>query len=361
VENRKLRARVTSLEKRQAKLGKQLLELGESEKKYRSIFENTGTISIVFDEKTIITMVNSDFATRMGYSKKEIEGRRSWTDFVLKEDLDRLLQSHRLRSRAPRKAPRHHEFRIVTRKGDILHIFMTIDMIPGTRLRVASLMDITDRIMAEEAMIRISERERQRIGQDLHDDLAPHLIGIEVLASLLLEDLAKNSPADVASLKKIKSLMHDAVMKTKSFARGLCPVHLLEHGFESSIRELAMATRDIYGIPCSVTGGGTAFDRDIGTSTNLYYLIHEAVHNAVRHGRAKSISIDIAPGDGSTSIAVKDDGAGFDADTRAPGMGLKIMRHRARMINASLSIDSAPGHGTTVTVIAPHDAEAPRP
>ncbi|MBP7586119.1 MAG: PAS domain S-box protein, partial [Spirochaetes bacterium] len=147
-ENRRLRARVAGNEKRCAKLKKRLIELEESEKKYRSIFVNTGTISIVFDENTVITMVNSDFATRMGYSKKEIEGRRSWTEFVVKEDLDRLLRSHRLRSRAPRKAPRHHEFRIVTKRGDILHIFMTIDMIPGTKLRVASLMDITDRIKA---------------------------------------------------------------------------------------------------------------------------------------------------------------------------------------------------------------------
>jgi PAS domain S-box-containing protein len=117
--------------------------LEESEKKYRTIFENTGTATVLVEENTVISLANREFECLSGYSRQEIEGKKSWTEFVVKEDLEKMLAQHRLRREKREAALKHYEFRFVTKSGDIRNIFLTIDMIPGTKRSVASLMDIT--------------------------------------------------------------------------------------------------------------------------------------------------------------------------------------------------------------------------
>ena len=349
-ELKKLRARVRALERTEKRLARDLDALRESENIYRATFNNTGTITLIFDENTIITMVNSDFAKRMGYSKREVEGKLSWTEFVAPEDLARLKHYHELRSRDPKLAPRTHEFRIITRAGQMLNIFMTIEIIPGTRLRVASLIDITDRIRAEEAIMQISGAERQKIGQDLHDDLAPHLIGIEVLVKILADSLERTSQADAPLIAKIRTLLNEAISKTRRFAHGLCPVFLAEHGLESALKELSAATTDIYGVPCRFSFGEGVPKYDIDVSTHLYYIAQEAVHNAVKHGRATLIEIAVSAGGADTGLTVRDNGSGYDMSRHPDGIGHKIMQYRSRVIGAYLDIWSAIGTGTRVTV-----------
>ena len=134
--------------------------LRKSEEKYRTIFENTGTAMVIVEEKNIISLANKEFAQLSGFSKDDIEGKKSWTEFVMKEDLERMLAQHRLRRQNPEKALPHYEFRFVTKSGDIRNIHLTIDVIPGTKKSVASLLDITERKQAEEALRESEERFR---------------------------------------------------------------------------------------------------------------------------------------------------------------------------------------------------------
>jgi PAS domain S-box-containing protein len=122
----------------------------ESEEKYRTVFENTGTAMVVLEESSIISLANEEFAHLSGFSKDDIEGKKSWTEFVVKEDLERMLAQHRLRRQNREKALTHYEFRFVTKSGDIRNIYLSIDIIPGTKKSVASLLDITERKLAEE-------------------------------------------------------------------------------------------------------------------------------------------------------------------------------------------------------------------
>lgn len=348
-----LRARITKLEKTNERLNKEILRFKESENIYRTIFENTGTITLIYNEKTIITMVNSDFARRMGFSKSEVEGKRSWTEFIAPDDLPRLLFLHQLRGKDPKAAPRAYEFKIITRQGEMLHIFATIDMIPGTTLRVASLIDITDRVRAESEIIRISGAERQKIGQDLHDDLAPHLIGIEVLVKILEDKIKSADPKDSALISRIRVLIQDAVEKTRRFAHGLCPVFLVEHGFESALRELVSTTEEIYGIRCNLSFNDCIPSFDISTATNIYYIVQEAIHNSIKHGKSKIVTIEIQSSGETIIITVRDNGSGYDNNRKSPGIGQNIMRYRARTMGAGLDIQSTRNRGTTVRLILP--------
>jgi PAS domain S-box-containing protein len=124
----------------------------ENEEKYRTVFENTGTAMVVIEENNIISLANSEFLKSSGFSKDEIEGKKKWTEFVVAEDLEQMAAQHRLRRQNHEQALTHYEFRIVTKSGDIRNIYLTIEVIPGTKKSVASLLDITERKKAEEAL-----------------------------------------------------------------------------------------------------------------------------------------------------------------------------------------------------------------
>ena len=124
----------------------------ESEEKYRTLFETTGTAMVLIEEDTTLSLVNNEFLQTTGYTREEIENRKKWTGFVVKEDLDRMLAQHELRRMDHDKALRHYEFGLLTKSGAVRDIYLTVDTIPGTKKSVASLLDITERKRAEEAL-----------------------------------------------------------------------------------------------------------------------------------------------------------------------------------------------------------------
>jgi len=134
--------------------------LRESEERYRTVVETTGTALVVIEADTTISFANTEFENMTGFSKEEIEGRKRWTDFVVEEDLPRMLEQHRLRRQDRKKALGHYEFRLTTRTGKVRDMYLSIDVIPGTKKSIASLIDITDRKRTEEALRESEERYR---------------------------------------------------------------------------------------------------------------------------------------------------------------------------------------------------------
>lgn len=140
--------------------------IGESDL-YRTIFETTGTAMVIMEEDTTISMVNSEFARLWGYAKEDLEGK-SWTEFVAKEDLGRMLEYHRRRRVDPESVPRSYEFRGFDKNGNVRDVRITISMIPGTKRSIASLMDITDLRRAEREARRAEEKYRTLV-ENLND------------------------------------------------------------------------------------------------------------------------------------------------------------------------------------------------
>ncbi len=126
--------------------------LQESENRYRTIFENTGTATIIIEDNTIISLANSEVEKLSGYSKEEIEGKKSWTEFVVKDDLERMTVQHKLRRTGSNAALNNYEFRAIDRYGNVKNILLRVDTIPGTKKSVASLMDITELKLTEKAL-----------------------------------------------------------------------------------------------------------------------------------------------------------------------------------------------------------------
>jgi PAS domain S-box-containing protein len=126
--------------------------LRQSEDRYRTVFETTGTATVIVEEDETISLANTTFEYLSGFSKEEIEGQKTWAEFAIEEDLDRLKEYHRICRDQPGSAPINNEYRFIDRQGNIKNIFIAIKLIPGTRKSVASLLDITDRKRAEEAL-----------------------------------------------------------------------------------------------------------------------------------------------------------------------------------------------------------------
>ena len=129
------------------------LALKESEERYRAIFENTGAATAILEENTLVSLMNSEFERFSGYTKKEVEKKRSWTDFVVKQDLERMLAWHHQRRKSG-DAPHQYEAGVVKKNGEIRRALITVGLIPGTTQTLVSLTDITDRKLADEQLLQ---------------------------------------------------------------------------------------------------------------------------------------------------------------------------------------------------------------
>lgn len=128
--------------------------LRESENMYRAIFENTGAATVIVEEDKTISLANAECEKLSEYSRKEIEGKVKWDQFISESAIPRMEEYHRLRRIDPEAAPKRYEFKIIDREGTPKVVLATIGMIPGTRKSVASFIDITEKKKLEEQLFR---------------------------------------------------------------------------------------------------------------------------------------------------------------------------------------------------------------
>jgi signal transduction histidine kinase len=198
-----------------------------------------------------------------------------------------------------------------------------------------------ERIRLEGEILEISEREKRQVGQDLHDSLGQKLTGAVFLSRALAGHLDGRDAEAHAQAGRINGILKESVAQVRRMARGLSPVELGEEGLPGALQRLAAETSDIYGINCLFHHEEHAEQAmpEARLAPQLYAIALEAVNNAVRHGGAKEILIELSGRDGAGHLVVEDDGAGFDpGKTIADGMGLRIMRYRAGLMDGRLDI-----------------------
>jgi signal transduction histidine kinase len=201
----------------------------------------------------------------------------------------------------------------------------------------------------EEEIISISEREQQRIGRDLHDGVCQYLAAIGYSASILKQELEREAHILSKTAGEIANLLQNAAVLTRNLARGLSPVDRDEGGLESALEELASSTSRIAGISCSFVCPEPVMVRDNTQAVHLFRIAQEALSNALKHGHAKSAVIALESADEACSLRISDDGIGFvPANGERNGMGLSIMRYRARVIAGQLEIQANSPTGTVV-------------
>ncbi|MEZ5384490.1 MAG: PAS domain S-box protein [Prosthecobacter sp.] len=214
--------------------------------------------------------------------------------------------------------------------------------------------EIAARRQLEEELLRISEREQRRIGQDLHDDLGQQLAGAWMLADVLARRLGTEESPEHEAAKKLCDLLGRSLNHTRALARGLHPVAPEQGGFVAALRDLAVRTEDLLDIRCQVQAQRSLLIEDQTVTMHLYRIAQEALSNAVRHGGARHTLIQVSRRKRSAILRITDDGCGLrQTDVEPAGMGMRIMRHRAEMIGGMLRVENTPGTGVRVTCAFP--------
>jgi signal transduction histidine kinase len=210
--------------------------------------------------------------------------------------------------------------------------------------------DITRRKRLENEIIEISGREQRRIGQDLHDSLCQHLAGIGFMGKVLEKKIAEQQPLILSDVNEIVELIDQAITMTRGFARGLNPVRLEADGFVFALSELAINVEKLFGILCRFEYTNLILIHDNAMATHLYRIVQEALNNAIKHGKADTVTIMLRQEGATCILTVQDNGLGIgNMVHQGKGIGLNIMQYRASMIGASLDVKNAELGGTILT------------
>jgi PAS domain S-box-containing protein len=219
---------------------------------------------------------------------------------------------------------------------------------------VGAVTDMTELRRLEREILEISEREQERIGQDLHDDLGQQLVAVQYSASALKKELQSTAPAAATSAGAIVDLLKGLIVQARQMARQIFPVNLDQAGLMTALQELAASSTRLYAIDCRFECPTPILLEDSAAGTHLFRIAQEALNNAVRHGQPTQVTISLNAEGHQISLTVVDDGSGLPPDAmESSGMGLHIMHYRSRMIGATLRVERAPTRGTIVRCTLP--------
>lgn len=214
--------------------------------------------------------------------------------------------------------------------------------------------EIAERERLERDLLSVSERERRRIGQDLHDGLCQHLAGTAIATHVLAEKLSARSAPETADTQRIVGYIEEAIAFARGVARGLAPVAMQADGLMQALEEFSNVTSEMYGIKSVFRCDSPVLVRSSAVAGHLYRIVQEAVNNAVKHGAATEVVTTLEASETGLRLSISDNGCGMTASRPSTsGMGLRIMADRAKVLGASLRIATAEIGGAELLLIVP--------
>lgn len=254
---------------------------------------------------------------------------------------------------AQRETVRNCHARVVRKDGSIRHVLVDANGLwKSGRLGYSRwfVRDITRRRDLEREILAIAERERERIGQELHDDLCQQLTAIEYMSETAATALELVQPDSARAVHEISQSLRHAIAHARELARGLSPHAVMGNGgLTVALQDLAERTGKIFQRDCRFRCGTPVLLEDQSTSIHLFRIAQEAVGNAVKHGKASRIDIQLTVLGHDIVLGVHDNGCGLpERPMIGRGMGLRIMQYRAGAINGSIVVQRENTGGTSV-------------
>jgi two-component system, LuxR family, sensor kinase FixL len=211
--------------------------------------------------------------------------------------------------------------------------------------------DITLRRYLEEQVLDISERERIRIGRDLHDGIGQELTAVGYLFGVLAKKIRGGELPGERETEAVMGQLDQAKNHVRLLAKGLSPVNFELNGIAIALDELCRSAERIYGIRCAVDCDDITI-RDNSKATHIYFIIQESLNNAVKHGKSKNIKIMLKRRGQGLFFSVVDDGVGLpEVDANREGLGMMFMKYRADIIGGALNVNRRKPSGTIVTCL----------
>ena len=354
---------------------KAVAALRESDERYRRLVEGIRRYAILmFDSDGIVLTWNQGVRTMLGYTREDILGKSISIIYTAKQrDADALkaemakairdrdVEQIRACLRKDGTEVLGHETTTALRANQKVFGFAkVIRLLADSASHTASELEqilatlhveTERRKHLEAALLTAVEVERQRLGQDLHDDLSQRLTGISLMIRAIAQKMEGKEPGLRREMRKVTKLLTEANDCARHLAHGLNPVTLSKRGLPAALEELASR------VPDNVTfrwPTSKRLDLEDSVALHLYRIAEEALSNALKHSGADLITIEIDTAGEAHTLVICDNGKGFrtGAERRA-GMGLRNMQYRADTICATLTIESTPKGGTCIRCSIP--------
>lgn len=332
-------------------------QLRESEAKARSILETTVDAIITIDPRGIVQSFNKTAETLFQYPSTEVIGKnvKMLMPEPYRQEHDDYIE--RYVGTGERKIiGKGREVSGRRKDGSTFPMYLAVSEVklPGHHIFTGIVRDVTEQRRLEQEVLRISEHERRRIGQDLHDGLGQMLTGIGLISKNHARQLKEDGHPSAKDAEEITDLIKEADEHARSLARGLVPVEFDEKGLEAALERLRMNAEKLFGISCSLEIIGTLQFEDATQAIHLYRIAQEAVSNAVKHGKSTKVTISLAATDQHVRLRVSDNGNGFEEDwDNGGGLGVRVMQFRARLIGGNLEISDTPDKGAVIMCTMP--------
>jgi signal transduction histidine kinase len=212
--------------------------------------------------------------------------------------------------------------------------------------------EIARRKGLEGEILEVSDREQQRLGQELHDGICQHLTAVAFMARSVALRLKNHRVIEVDDVEKIAQLVNDAAADTRNLSRALHRVDVDSAGLIGALQDLV--DREIWKTPCRLeVKRGFHIENDVAAS-HLYRIAREAVINANKHAQAREIVVELRRSRKEIALSITDDGVGFQTEPKlTQGLGFHIMNYRARSIRGRLEIEIPKQGGTRVRCSLP--------
>jgi PAS domain S-box-containing protein len=338
--------------------------LEESERRLAKIIEaSPEAITIASVENGTFIAVNPAGERLSGYTREEMLGRSAvdmgfWPD---PEERQRLIADLQ-RS----EAVHGREIRLRRKDGEVRDALASAALIDfeGRKLILFQAIDITERKNAEKAvrdhqeLLRelsahhdsVREEERAHIAREIHDEMGQALTALRMDLSVI----GKSAPGTADQVRELKGRVDDIIQIVRDVATTLRPA-ALDLGILPGIEWLVDEFQKRNGIRCHVKVENGEIDLPEDRGIVLFRILQESLTNISRHASARNVEISLGGDATHVRLDVKDDGRGFDAAAAGnkKTFGLLGMRERVIMLHGTLSITSAPGEGTQVSVSIP--------
>lgn len=326
--------------------------LVESEKYYKTIFENTGTATIIVEEDSTISLVNTQFETLYGLKSEFIVGKKKWTDFVTNKYLPQMKEYHSKRRINPQNVPRNYEFDFIDALGDIKNIFVTVAIIPGTTKSLVSLQDITYN-KAIENDLKISIKEKDTLLREIHHRVKNNLQIISSLLSLQSSQIEDKEALEVfkEGQNRVRSMamIHEKLYKSDEMAR---------INFSEYIKDLSESLFYNYHVEHNKIKLNTNIENiyfDVDTSIPCGLIVNELLTNCLKHAfpnnKNGEIILDLEDNQGTYILNVTDNGVGFPDNidyTNTQTLGLQLVTNLVNQLDGTMELIN--NGGTSVTI-----------
>ncbi len=342
-------------------------KVSQSELQLRAILDTAVEGIITIDEQGRIEAINRSAERIFGWKSPEVLGKNvsMFMPSPYREMHDCYLANY-IRSGEAKIIGIGREVVGLRRDGSVFPMDLAVSEVrtPSRRLFTGFVRDLTERRRLEAEVLEISEQERRRIGQDLHDGICQQLAGLALVTHSIEGKLRKARRPEADQIARCRDEIAGIISETRRLARGLCPVVLESDGLMAALDELARSTHQPKRLKCRFECPKATPLGDSLVATHLYRIAQEAVNNAIKHSGAKAITITLSPVDEGLHLTVSDDGSGLpDSFPPNAGMGLHIMQYRARLLGGTLAVRPASPKGTSVTCVIPKlalESETPR-